>query len=352
MASLRVPYKTVDDIDIPTDIYLPAPSSTRTRPAPVLIMIHGGAFMLGHAAMNNPDQIRDCTARGWIVLAIEHRLCPGVTLLDGPMADVRDALTWAQSGGLAAALRQHGSGVEADSTRVMVMGTSSGGHLALTTAWNAPTPPLAILDFYGAKCFADYHWTTPLTAMPASFHDPVDPAITAAVRAEKTIFIGGASLEGHSKPAAGSPTPSSSPPPNPPPPANAAAPPPGPPMPPNPSPRHIYTMHALATATHLPLLHPPFPSSLNLIDPLLNIHAGWPPTAIVHGTADAMIPLRLSQEFATALRAKGGRVEVFEVEGAGHTFCGGMQRGGEVWESQARGWEWLAERLGESYVEG
>lgn len=128
--SLRIPYKTVDSTDIPTDIYLPPPTSSA---CPVLIMIHGGAFMLGHAGMNNKDQIQDCLERRWIVLAIEHRLCPGVNVLEGPMTDVRDALSWVQSGGLNTALKRSGYELEADAKRVMVMGTSSGGHLALCT---------------------------------------------------------------------------------------------------------------------------------------------------------------------------------------------------------------------------
>ena len=131
--TLRIPYKTVDGVDIPTDVYIPSPPPT--SPCPVLIMIHGGAFMLGHAGMNNEDQIADCLQRGWIVLAIEHRLCPGVNILEGPITDVRDALAWVQNGGLKeGSKRGELQGVaEADSERVMVMGTSSGGHLALCT---------------------------------------------------------------------------------------------------------------------------------------------------------------------------------------------------------------------------
>ena len=69
--------------------------------------------MLGHAGMNNKDQIQDCLGRGWIVLAIEHRLCPGVNVLEGPMTDVRDALSWVQNGGLNTALKRNGLELEA-----------------------------------------------------------------------------------------------------------------------------------------------------------------------------------------------------------------------------------------------
>jgi acetyl esterase/lipase len=131
--TLRIPYKTVGSVDIPTDIYILSPQPT--TPCPVLIMIHGGAFMLGHAGMNNKDQIADCLERGWIVLALEHRLCPSLNILEGPMTDVRDALAWAQNGGLAEALvkEEPREAAKVDGERVMVMGTSSGGHLALCT---------------------------------------------------------------------------------------------------------------------------------------------------------------------------------------------------------------------------
>lgn len=131
MVSLRLPYKVVDGVDIPTDVHIP-PSPAYTL-APVLIMIHGGGFILGFSKMNNHDQIRDCLQRGWIVVAIEHRLCPGVDVLEGPMADARDVLHWTQSGGLASALRHSGeTDIQPEPDKVMVMGTSAGGHLSLS----------------------------------------------------------------------------------------------------------------------------------------------------------------------------------------------------------------------------
>ena len=94
-------------------------------------MFHGGGFMLGHARMNNKDQIEDCLQRGWIVLSLEYRLCPGVNVLKGPMADARDALKWVQSG-LATAMNNASSSITPDVDRIMAMGASAGGHLALS----------------------------------------------------------------------------------------------------------------------------------------------------------------------------------------------------------------------------
>lgn len=132
--SLRVPYKTVDETEIPTDIHLPSrpPARSRDGKCPILIMLHGGGFILGHAKMNNRDQIQDCLDRGWIVLSVEYRLCPGVDVLEGAMTDVRDVLVWSQEGGLASALEDTFLGITPDPKRVMAMGTSAGGHLALS----------------------------------------------------------------------------------------------------------------------------------------------------------------------------------------------------------------------------
>jgi acetyl esterase/lipase len=130
---IRVPYKEVDGMPIPTDVYIPLQKATGDHAlAPVLIMCHGGGFIVGWSRMNNADTIEDCLERGWIVLSIEYRLCPGVDLLEGPITDARDVLRWAQAGGLATALEKASISIRPDPERVMAMGASAGGHLALS----------------------------------------------------------------------------------------------------------------------------------------------------------------------------------------------------------------------------
>ncbi|KAF3006092.1 hypothetical protein E8E13_011140 [Curvularia kusanoi] len=318
MASLRVPYKTVGDVGIPTDIYIP--KQTESKPAPILIMIHGGAFMLGHAGINSTDQIQDCLERGWIVLAIEHRLCPGVSVLDGPMADVHDALSWAQNGDLVRVLKEHGKELAVDAQRILVMGTSSGGHLALSTAWNSDRTPVAILDFYGPKCFADPFWSMPMPDMPEHFYNPLSDADVRAVYDEQAVFTGGLSLEGQASGADFS----------------------------NTKQRQGFAMHQIAIGKVINTIWPLYPSNLEQIDPILNVSADWPPTAIVHGTADTMVPIRLSKEFEKRLRDNGVKTAFFEIEGEPHTFVGKMVKGSTTWETQRRGFDWLEERLKES----
>ena len=142
MNSLRIPYRTIDELDIPADVWLPEPTHLKHESAPVLIMIHGGAFVVGHSASMSKDQIQDSLERGWIVMSLDHRLCPGVSLLDGPVDDVRAALAFVQNGGLqkgiesARALTPYietkADVIKVDAERVIAMGASSGGHLALS----------------------------------------------------------------------------------------------------------------------------------------------------------------------------------------------------------------------------
>lgn len=285
------------------------------------------------------------------------------------MEDVKDVLGWVQNGGLAGVLKEseHGNKVRVDEGRVMVMGTSSGGHLALSTvrdffffclaypvgnyawgmceetascshkehskemssktdekekAWTSSTPPLAILDFYGAKSFSSPFWTQPIPEMPAAFHAPLPASDVAAVHAEKTVFIGGTSLEGQSAD----------------------------PTHPNPQQRQAFAMHAIATGKVLNSIWPRYPADLHLIDPVLKVSSSWPPTAIVHGTADQTIPIAMSKDLEKKLGEAGVKTSLFEVQGEPHTFVGKMMKGSATWDSQRRGFDWLEERLEESYA--
>lgn len=107
-----------------------------------------------------PAQTRHLLANGILPVSIDYRLCPEVTLADGPMADVRDALRWARAALPELALQ---SGVPLDPSRVVAVGWSTGGQLAMSLAWTSVTaglePPAAVLSFYapvdlesGGKC--------------------------------------------------------------------------------------------------------------------------------------------------------------------------------------------------------
>jgi acetyl esterase/lipase len=81
--------------------------------------------------MVNNDQIIDCLERGWIVVVPNHRLCPQVNLLEGPITDIRDLSSWIHVGRLDKQLEKFGSSLRCDLLKVIAFGTSAGGHLSL-----------------------------------------------------------------------------------------------------------------------------------------------------------------------------------------------------------------------------
>lgn len=87
---------------------------------------------------------------GFLPVSIDYRLCPELTLLEGPMTDVCDALRWARYD--LPKLKLKCPGLQINGEKVVVVGWSTGGHLAMTLAWTAlqrgVRPPEAILAFY------------------------------------------------------------------------------------------------------------------------------------------------------------------------------------------------------------
>lgn len=114
------------------------------------MMIHGGGHMTLSRKSIRPAQTDFLLQNGALPVSFDYRLCPEVNLIDGPITDIRDAYQWMQRE-LPSILHHHN--IEVDPTRIAVVGWSTGGHLAMTTAWTARAlgidPPRCILSFYG-----------------------------------------------------------------------------------------------------------------------------------------------------------------------------------------------------------
>ena len=101
-------------------------------------------------------QIKLLIADGFLPVSIDYRFCPELNILDGPMNDVCEALQWArfELPSLAPSITPD---LHADGERVVAVGWSTGGHLAMTLAFTAPQRgfkgPEAILALY---CPTDY----------------------------------------------------------------------------------------------------------------------------------------------------------------------------------------------------
>ncbi len=120
-----IEYANVEGVPLLARIYRPKGEG----PFPAAVEVHGGAWTLNDR-FTNVDIDRPLAASGAVVCAIDFRM-PPQTMYPGTVADVNLAMRWFKANAV-------GFGTSAD--RVGLIGTSSGGHLALLNAMR-PTDP-------------------------------------------------------------------------------------------------------------------------------------------------------------------------------------------------------------------
>jgi len=119
--------------------------------APVMVYIHGGAWVIGDKREQGLPMLHELAQRGWVCVAINYRLSPKATWPDH-IIDCKRALAW---------VRAHVGEYGGDPTFLAVSGGSAGGHLSALAALtpNAPewqpgfedadTSVSACIPFYG-----------------------------------------------------------------------------------------------------------------------------------------------------------------------------------------------------------
>ena len=262
------------------------------------------------------DQTQTLMKAGFLPISVDYRLCPEVTLPDGPMRDVCNALLWARKTLPTLALSR--PDIRADGEKVVAVGWSSGGHLAMSLAWTASSlsikPPEAILAFYPPTDYEDEFWTrpnmpfaqTPIVPPDASYnhlyaglHD--EPIVGYSLAASLHALGGWMSLD---------------------------------------DPRSRIVCHMNWEGKTLPVLlnglrrtgdsasksvtTPADPSveQIRSISPLAHIRAGRykAPTFLIHGTRDDHVPWQQSQRTHKALLEHGVPSELVIVQDGLHMF--------------------------------
>lgn len=263
-------YKRVGDLDIRADVYLPSVAP----PYPVVVWIHGGALILGDRKAIHGRQRDRYLAEGWAVVSIDYRLGPE-TKLPQIVGDVVDAFAWMRREGP----RLFGT----DPSRIGVVGQSGGGYLTLMAGCAVEPRVQALVSFYGyGDILADWY------AKPDPFYRTQPLVFEPDARA----VVGEAELSEE---------------------------------PPN-SGRGRFYLYCRQQGRWLhevggvdPVAHP---EALEPYCPERQADASYPPTLLLHGTADTDVPYSQSVDMAAALRRVGVEHELYTVENGAHGFDG------------------------------
>lgn len=303
-------------------------------------MIHGGSHMLFSRKDVRPAQTRLLLGKGFLPVSLDYRLCPEVPLSEGAMVDVCDALAWARSELPNISLPR--SKLLIDGEKVVVVGWSSGGQLAMSLAWTAPqrglAPPAAALIFYAPTDYEDAWWQSPIQPngapytgqqydvlegvrdrpltnyeMVGAWEEPIaDPRSQADARCRLVLHI---NWKAQTLPVILQGLPSR---------AQARA--------------------DGAKYRDWQALPPPPLATIQAASARAQIRRGAyrVPTFLVHGTADDLIPWQQSRATYETLLERGVRTEVVLLEGMPHICDLSSEPASEAWRAVGRGYDFVA----------
>ena len=286
-----------------------------------------------------PAQTRLLLGKGFLPVSVDYRLCPEITLGQGAMVDVCDALDWARN--QLPFIPFGRSGLQIDGEKVVVVGWSSGGQLAMSLAWTALQrglrPPEAILVFYAPTDYEDEWWQHPIQPNGAPYkgqqYDVLDGVLEDPITNYAMV---GAWEEPIADPRSQN------------------------------DPRCRIVLHINWKAQTLPVImnglpsrkaaaeHPEVKDWSALPQPTLDtIRAHSPraqisqgtynvPTFFIHGTADDLIPWQQSQGTYDAMIERGIKTDLVLLEGAPHICDLSSDPKSDGWKAALKAYNFLS----------
>lgn len=122
-----VVYKTASGLDLGLDILK---AKNLSGKAPVVVYVHGGNWNEGNKTFIHRPIIESIFQRiidmGFKVVSINYRLGRQVTPVNCAIADTKDAVRW---------VRKYSDTYQLDTTMIVLMGTSAGGHISQFAAY-------------------------------------------------------------------------------------------------------------------------------------------------------------------------------------------------------------------------
>jgi acetyl esterase/lipase len=172
-----IPYAGTTNPRQTLDLYLPR-SPVHSRPLPVVVNIHGGAFLMGDKSMGVHELLGFVAEGDYAVASINYRLSREATW-PAQVHDCKAAIRWVRAN----AARYH-----IDPDRIGVIGASAGGHLAAMLGASG-----GVKDLEGdlgphvgtgstVRCVVDQFGPSDLLAMGGSHDEPRSP---------ESLLIGG-----------------------------------------------------------------------------------------------------------------------------------------------------------------
>ncbi len=149
---LDIPYATLSKAQ-KLDIYLPENISGLL---PVIVAIHGGAFMMGDKGDDQVKPMLEGLKRGFAVISINYRMS-GEALFPANICDVKAAIRW---------IRSNANKYNLDTSRIAVWGDSAGGYLASLAGTSGGVVELEDLSLgnaaYSSRVQAVIDWFGPI----------------------------------------------------------------------------------------------------------------------------------------------------------------------------------------------
>lgn len=140
-------FLTVDNKELKLDLYRP---KTMAKPAPLVVLIHGGCWMDGTRKEMSFYAV-NLARLGYVTASVDYRLSEEAPY-PAPIEDLRNAIQW---------LTNNAEKYNIDPSRIALMGGSAGGHLVEYLGYTANTftkdhPKVkAIIPFYGWSDLTD-----------------------------------------------------------------------------------------------------------------------------------------------------------------------------------------------------
>ncbi len=289
-------YKTVGATPVRADVY--RPDDDRVRP--VLVWIHGGALIVGSRTQIPQDLLKLCRAEGYTLVSIDYRLAPEVKV-PAIIDDLHDAFRW---------LREKGPRqLHIDPDRLVVSGGSAGGYLTLMAGAVVRPRPKALVAYWGYGDL-DGDWLS----KPSPYYRTHGPLVD---RAEARRAVSGPVLTGTDDPAVQT--------------ARGQF-------------YRYLRQNGLWTRVITGFDPAKDRAKLNPYCPVRNVGPDYPPTLLVHGTADTDVPYEKSADMARAFARHGVPHELITVENGGHGLGGGDPK--RVEEAHAKARAFIQEHLG------